>query len=129
MSRRCDLALKVERASSVIGKPSHTTILKAGVALVYQGFEERGRAGYTTKDWPGYDLRHYIREMKNRGIEIDCRWEKNGFGGQHKRWWLKDGHSSLKIPYPKKKTARRRSERLSNPASQDGNLGGLSDAA
>lgn len=115
MSRRCNLALKVNRKSETPGRPGLSITLKAGVALVFKGFAERGKAGFTTRDWPGYDLRHYIREMKNSGIGIDSRWEKNALGGQHKRWWLRDGHSYEEIPYPEKtRASRRRPLKLSN---------------
>lgn len=125
MSRRCNLALKVNRESETSGKPNNAIILKAGVALVYQGFEKRGKRGFTTRDWPGYDLRHYIREMKNRGIGIDHAWEKNGLGGQHKRWWLRDGHSSEEIAYPKKKKASAAATaKLSCPIKSNSTLGG-----
>ena len=125
MSRRCNLALEVIRESETIGKPSNTVVLKAGVALIYRGFEKQGKRGFTTKDWPGYDLRHYIREMRNAGVGIDHRWEKNDLGGQHKRWWLREGHSSQEIPYPKRKKPSTAATVMASNPNPIGENGGL----
>lgn len=101
MSRR-KTACEVTRKSETAGMPDHSTVLTMGTSIVYRKLAEVGRSGITTRDFPGWDVRHYIRVMKESGIGFDFTWEKNELGGQHKRWWLKDGHSHIEIPYPKK---------------------------
>ena len=125
MSRSREAGI-VTLPNDALGNPRPQVETTSGETWVLTGMITKGNIGVTTRDFLGADLRHYIREFKRKGIGVRDEWETDAFG-RHKRWWLKDGYSIERIP--KKKTAPRRSERLSNPASQDGNLGGLSDEA
>ena len=126
MSRARQAAI-VTRKSEVAGKPSHSTELRCGEVYIFKLIQSKGSRGITCGDFRG-DLRHYIRNLKHKGIGLKEAWEKDAFG-QHKRWWLKEGHSIVDIPYtPKrKKTAGDEPERSSNPKNSNGEIGGLSD--
>ena len=111
---RARIAAIVTRASEVAGKPSHSTELRCGEVYIFKLIQSKGSRGITCGDFRG-DLRHYIRNLKHKGIGLNEAWEKDAFG-HHKRWWLKEGHSIVDIPYtPKrKKTAGDEPERSSN---------------
>ncbi len=112
MSRR-KVAISVHRKSETPGMPDFTTTLTMGTALVFRRLVEVGSAGITTKDFPGWDVRHYLRVMRNKGIGIHDKWETNALG-RHKRWWLRNGHSFREVPYPVKKKPARRAGQTSN---------------
>ena len=123
MSRR-KIAIEVHRKSETLGKPDLLTTVTQKAALVYQILEKAGSRGITCRDWHGYDLRHFIRVLRNKGIGIDREWEKNSpeFGGQHGRWRLRKGHSHEVVSYSKmKKPAGRRAL---NPEDQIAKSGG-----
>ena len=103
MERR-KIAYEVTRLSETPGYPALTATVTQKAALVYKSLVDAGSRGITCRDWNGYDLRHFLRALRNKGIGIDREWEKNGpeFGGQHGRWKLRHGHSHKEIPYPKK---------------------------
>lgn len=123
---RARLAGIVTRQSEVQRKPSHSVELRCGEVWVFQKMLTAGRKGVTCRDFLGADLRHYIRNLKHKGIGIDFKWEQDAFS-HHKRWWLKEGHSFQEIPYvPKKKKPAAGSERASNPNPVEDN-GGLQD--
>ena len=127
---RRKIACEVTRKSEMAGMPDHKVIITQKAALVYESLAKAGDRGITCRDWHGYDLRHFLRVLRNKGIGIDREWEKNSpdFGGQHGRWKLRHGHSHRDIPYPeKKKAAATGIARPSNPNTSNGELGGLSD--
>ena len=99
MSRSRQVAI-VTRESEVAGVPD----LKINVAntpfRVYLSLEKAGPKGITCRDWHGYDLRHHLRVLRNKGVGIDRTWEKHE-GGQHGRWRLRAGHSHRIIDDPK----------------------------
>lgn len=114
---RAKVAREITRKAETFGKPDHKTILTKGTAIVFDKMQKLGSRGITTRDLPGWDLRHYIRVMRNKGIGIDREWEAHD-GGQHGRWKLRAGHTSRDIPYPEKqKTAGQ--GRSFNPIPQD----------
>lgn len=104
MSRR-KIAYEVHRKSETPGKPDHKTIITQKTTLIYDKLVAAGRRGITTRDMPGYDLRHFLRVMRNSGIGIDREWESNADGGQHGRWRLRKGHTHRQVPYPEKTKA------------------------
>ncbi len=73
-----------------------------------------------------YSINEFLdAEMLNAGVGIDHRWEKNDLGGQHKRWWLREGHTSQEIPYPKRKKPSAEATATAsspNPISENGGL-------
>lgn len=99
---RAKIAGEVIRKSEVAEMPDHRTVLTCGEVWVYRTMAAKGKLGVTCADFNGADLRHYIRNLKNKVIGIDEEWEADAFS-RHKRWRLKDGHSFREIPYPKKK--------------------------
>ena len=106
MSRQ-KLAGIVTRQSEVEGKPSHSTELRCGEVYIFKLIQSYGSRGITCGDFRG-DLRHYIRNLKQKGVGLREAWENDAFG-RHKRWWLKPGHSFREIPYvPKKKPSGKR---------------------
>lgn len=121
------IAFEVTRESEMAGQPALRTVVTQKTALVFQSLMAAGKRGITCRDWHGYDLRHFIRALRNAGIGIDREWETNGpeFGGQHGRWKLRPGHSYREVPYPERKKPS--GKRASNPNTSNGELGGLSD--
>lgn len=84
-----------------LGNPRPPVTTTCGETWVLSGMIAKGRTGVTTRDFLGADLRHFIRELKRRGIGIRDEWETDAFG-RHKRWWLKEGHRLKRIPKKKK---------------------------
>ena len=114
-----NIAIRVTRESETPGQPSMHTTLTMGTALVFKKLMLVGKAGITTRDFPGWDVRHYLRQMRNVGIGFHDKREPNEFGGSHKRWWLRDGHSYVEIPYPKRtKPAEASTDLVSNSNSK-----------
>lgn len=119
------MAYEVTRANEGESAFALKAIITAKTTTIYDGFLKAGRHGVTTRDWPGYDLRHYIRVMRNKGIAITDEWEGHE-DGQHKRWFLADGHSHREIAHPKKtKPATAATVQASDSITQETNLGGL----
>lgn len=108
-----------------LGNPRPPVTTTPGETWIVKGMKSKGRAGVTTRDFLGADLRHYIRALKNKGVGIRDEWETDSFG-RHKRWFLKEGHSLEVIP-KKTKAAGGKAKRLSNPIASNGEIGGLSD--
>jgi len=112
---RARLAGIVTRESEVSGKPSHSVELRCGEVWVFKKMLAAGLNGVTCRDFIGADLRHYIRNLKGKGVGIDFKWEADAFS-RHKRWWLKSGHSFKEIPYSKKsKPSTAATVKASNP--------------
>ena len=88
---------------------------------------DKGTIGVTTRDFLGADLRHYIRNLKHKGIGIREAWETDAFG-RHKRWWLKDGHS-IELVSKKRKPTTGATVLASNPHASNSEIGELSDGA
>lgn len=125
---RAKVAREITRKAEALGKPDHKIVLTMGTALVFDKMLELGPRGITTRDLPGWDLRHYLRVMRRKGIGIDRKWEKHE-GGQHGRWSLRAGHTSREIPYPEKtKPAAAATARASNSLSQTSKKEDLNDA-
>jgi len=121
MSRR-QLAGIVTRQSDVAGVLALSVSITCGEVWVFSTMLAKGKRGVTCRDFNGADLRHYIRNLKNKGVGIDHRWKKDAFS-RHKRWWLKDGHSFEDTS--KKKPATGRMSRVSNPNVTNANSEGF----
>ena len=105
-----------------LGNPRPPVTTTPGETWIVKGMKSKGRAGVTTRDFLGANLRHYIRALKNKGVGIRDEWESDGFG-RHKRWFLKEGHSLEVIP-KKTKPATAATVQASNlnPISENGGL-------
>ena len=98
---RAAATIQVTRKSEVDGKPDFIIGIANTPARVYLSLVKAGRKGITCRDWQGFDLRHHLRVLRNKGIGIEREWEKHE-GGQHGRWRLRPGHSHREITYPQK---------------------------
>ena len=98
---RAAATILVTRKSETDGKPDLNIPVGNTPSLVFLSLVKAGSKGITCRDWHGYDLRHHLRVLRNKGIGIDREWEKHE-GGQHGRWKLRPGHSHKEITYPKK---------------------------
>ena len=115
----------VLRKSININQPDLTTTTTIGETWVFVGMQNKGRAGVTTRDFLGADLRSHIRRLKHKGIGIRDEWETDAFS-RHKRWWLKDGHTIELVP-KKTKPAGKAAKRVSNPKKSNREIGDFSD--
>ena len=106
-----------------MGNPRPPVTTTIGETWVLLGMQVKAGKGVTTRDFLGADLRHYIRNFKNKGIGIREEWETDSFG-RHKRWFLKDGHKIERVPKRKKPDAC--SKRASNSI-PDGENGGVTN--
>ena len=125
---RAKIAGEVTRKSETAGMPDHSAVLICGEYLVFKKMATFGARGVTTRDFAGWDLRHYIRNLKKKGVAISEQWEADELS-RHKRWRLKSGHAHKEIPYPKKTkspTVAPVTTSNSNPLRQ--NKGGSNDA-
>lgn len=113
---RAAATLQVNRKSGIEGYPDLTVKVSNTPARVYLSLVKAGSEGITCRDWHGYDLRHHLRVLRNKGIGIDREWEKHE-GGQHGRWRLKPGHSHKEILIPKEKPAMVATKRALNSKS------------
>lgn len=122
---RARTACEVTRKAETAGKPDHKAIITCGEVWVFNRMVQYGKRGVTTRDFLGADLRHYIRNLKRKGIGIDFEWETDSFG-RHKRWRLRDGHTSRNVPYPHKAKAPAVAPvKPSSPATSNIRLGSL----
>ena len=109
-----------------LGNPGPSITTTPGETWIVKGMKSKGRAGVTTRDFLGADLRHYIRALKNKGVGIRDEWETDSFG-RHKRWFLKEGHS-LEVITKKRKPATAATVQASN-LNPNSKYGGLLDAS
>lgn len=121
---RTRMAAIVTRQSEVVGLPDVNIEIANTPARVYLSLAKAGSKGITCRDWHGYDLRHHLRVLRNKGVGIDRSWEKHE-GGQHGRWKLRDGHTHRIIDdFKKRKPATAATVQASNlnPISENGGL-------
>lgn len=126
MPRR-KIAIEVTRECEVRVQPSATLVLKGATAILFEHLIKVGDAGITTRDFPGWDVRSYLRFMREAGIGFHDKREPNSLGGSHKRWWLREGYSYRVIPYPEKTKPVGGNRRTSNPKCSNGELKGFED--